>query len=220
MSIWNNNSSSNTSGFYKAISKATTLLGPNFQLSVCNPNHINVWNDPWILDLPLNRKPIYLNMHFINNLNINSLISDGALNLHTCSSFFGGNLNRVCLNDVVFYTMVLNEWVWCPTSSNATTVAAVYNFLNSEGDVHNYWTGWNHIWKLKVSPRVKLFIWKVAHGKLPTGAYLYNLNIGPASLCHFCGLTLKLLSISFGIAVAVLFARTLSFAGWDWTTLS
>lgn len=37
-------------------------------------------------------------------------------------------------------------------------------------------------------PHVRTFIWKLAHGKLPTGDYLYGLNIGPFTLCHFCGL--------------------------------
>ncbi|XP_039128406.1 uncharacterized protein LOC120264644 [Dioscorea cayenensis subsp. rotundata] len=48
--------------------------------------------------------------------------------------------------------------------------------------------GWNLIWKLLVPPRVKIFVWKLAHGKLPTGNYLYNINIGPDTSCTLCGL--------------------------------
>lgn len=44
------------------------------------------------------------------------------------------------------------------------------------------------MWRLRVIPRIKVFIWKLAHGKPPTGAYLYDLNIGPYSPCYFCEL--------------------------------
>lgn len=186
--IWNNTSSAKTSDFFKAISKTATFLGPYFKLSVCNPNYTNVCNDPWILDIPLNRKPTFFSMDYNINLNIHSFISDSSFNLHTCSDFFGGDLNNVCLNDVVFDTSYSNDWVWLPNSSNVKTVTAVYNFINSDGAALPPWAGWNQIWKLMVIPRIKLFVWKVAHGKLPISASLYNLNPGPISVCHFCGL--------------------------------
>lgn len=129
----------------------------------------------------------YFNMHIIDNLDVNSLFFEGTFNLHACSSFFGEDLNRVRLNDTIFDTTVRNEWVWRPVSSKAMTVAAIYDFLNLEGLAHIPWHGWIFIWRLNVISRVKLFIWKVAHGKLSTVAYLYNLNIGHASICHFCG---------------------------------
>lgn len=75
-----------------------------------------------------------------------------------------------------------------PITSKATTMTAIYDFLNAVNYDQNPWQGWHYIWRLKVASRVKLFICKVADGKLPTGAYLYNLNIGHASLCHFCGI--------------------------------
>lgn len=36
-------------------------------------------------------------------------------------------------------------------------------------------------------PRVKIFIWKLTHGKIPTGA-CHHLNIGLVSCCPLCGL--------------------------------
>lgn len=92
-------------------------LKPNLRLAICNPNLINVWDDPWILDLPLSRKPTYFNMHLIDNFSVNFLISDGAFNLHACFVFFGDDLNRVVFNYIVFYTNVKNDWVWRPCSN-------------------------------------------------------------------------------------------------------
>lgn len=113
---------------------------------------------------------------------------EGTFNPYACSTIFGEDLNRIQFNDIVFDTDAANEWVWRPLSSKAMTVATIYDYLNSEHlDMHT-WNGWNFIWKLKVVPRVKVFIWKLAHGKLPTRSYLYNLNLGPDSLCSFCGI--------------------------------
>lgn len=47
------------------------------------------------------------------------------------------------------------------------------------------WIGWKMIWKLEVPPRVKTFIWKLAHSKHPTCDVFYNLNFGPLTPCHF-----------------------------------
>ncbi|XP_039134322.1 uncharacterized protein LOC120271710 [Dioscorea cayenensis subsp. rotundata] len=186
--IWNNCSQSSVSSLHKAISKTMFVLKPNFHLATCNPNLVNVWEDPWILDLPLKYKPTFINMNVTDTLAVTSFISEGTYNLNACSELFGGNLSRVVLNDSIFDTNASNDWVWRPISSKATTVATVYDFVNSGGTSHLNWTGWQAIWKLMVVPRVKVFMWKLAHGKLPTAAYLFNLNIGPASLCHFCNI--------------------------------
>lgn len=81
-----------------------------------------------------------------------------------------------------------NHWVWRPRSLNTSTTSVVYDHLVS-CDLHP-WPGWGHIWILCVLPRTKTFIWKLAYGRLPTGAYLYDLNIGPSTTCSFCGLEL------------------------------
>lgn len=53
---------------------------------------------------------------------------------------------------------------------------------------YHIWTEWDCIWKLPIIPRIKTFVWKLSHGKLVKGAYLYHLNIGPQVMCPFCSL--------------------------------
>ena len=65
----------------------------------------------------------------------------------------------------------------------------VYSHLNDNALASSNWIGWRNIWKLEAAPRVKVFFWKLAHGKLPAGAYLYNINVGPFTYCTFCTLT-------------------------------
>lgn len=76
-----------------------------------------------------------------------------------------------------------NLCVWGPHSLKTTIASIVYDSLVSHDP--NPWSSWDYMWKLCVLPRIKAFIWKLALGKLPTGAYLYDLNIGPYTQCSF-----------------------------------
>lgn len=101
---------------------------------------------------------------------------------------FRYNFDRNNFSHISFDFSSRNDWIWWPHTSKTTHVTAVYDYLNTSNNDHYVWNGWRHLWKLKVAPCVKTFLWKVAYGKLPIGAYLYRLNIGPTSICHFCGL--------------------------------
>ncbi|XP_039141285.1 uncharacterized protein LOC120278609 [Dioscorea cayenensis subsp. rotundata] len=80
----------------------------------------------------------------------------------------------------------------CSTySCNASVASTVYNHLSRNlcsTYSSNSWIGWHEIWRLPVIPRIKVHIWKLAHGKLSTYSYLYNLNIGRNNPCPLCGL--------------------------------
>ncbi|XP_039127408.1 uncharacterized protein LOC120263528 [Dioscorea cayenensis subsp. rotundata] len=81
-----------------------------------------------------------------------------------------------------------SRWAWSSPNHMASISSTVYEHISNSVDSGAQWSGWNQIWKLSVIPRVKTFIWKLAHGKLSTGAYLYSLNIGPYVNCYFCDL--------------------------------
>lgn len=84
-----------------------------------------------------------------------------------------------------------NNRIWFLNASQASTVSVIYSFLNERHCCYGPWPGWKKIWKLDVPPRVKTFVWKLAHSKLPTCDIFYNLNFGPLTLCHFCQLVPK-----------------------------
>lgn len=58
-------------------------------------------------------------------------------------------------------------------------------------EISDSWIGWHNIWHLTAIPLVKFFIWKMTHGKLPSGAYLYNIRVCPYIDCKFCVLEAK-----------------------------
>lgn len=82
-----------------------------------------------------------------------------------------------------------NYWVWEPSASTYSIASAVYLWLNSDqqGEV-DCWGGWHYLWKLRAIPKVKVFVWRMLHGRTPTFAFLHKLNIGPERECVFCEL--------------------------------
>lgn len=52
----------------------------------------------------------------------------------------------------------------------------------------DFWDGWYMIWRLYVNPHVKVFMWRLFHGRTPTFSFLYKLNIWPQMMCPFCDL--------------------------------
>lgn len=88
-------------------------------------------------------------------------------------------------------------WIWSPKTCNAFIASAVYNCINSSTPNTEIWKDWQDIWRLPVLSRVKLFLWKLAHGRLSTSDYFYQLNIGPPVPYVDC--LKKLLCVSFGI---------------------
>lgn len=186
-SPWNIVSTRHSSWFFKSISRIALSLKTNFKILFANPLELDMWRDICFLDLPIIYKPTFLNMSIdFENLSFSDfLINDKFNNDFICNNF-GPNLDWDWINSIKISFDSPNHWVWGPRSLNINTVDAVYDHLVTHDS--NSWHGWDSIWKLCVLPRTKFFIWKLALGKLPTGAYLYDLNIGLFTLCKFCGL--------------------------------
>lgn len=133
------------------------------------------------MDLPIMSKPTFLNMSVNSeNLVFSDFLINDNINSEFVQSIFGSNLDWDWINSIKIDFEAQNHWVWRPHSLKTSIASMVYDHLVSCNP--NPWLGWDHIWKLCVLLRTKIFIWKLAHGKLPTSAYLYNLNVGPSTL--------------------------------------
>lgn len=84
-----------------------------------------------------------------------------------------------------------NHWVWFPKTNNNKILAIIYNFLNSNHADDQHWNGWMNIWKLRVAPKIRTFIWLLIQGKIKTYEYLYRMKLGPSDCCVFYGLVLE-----------------------------
>lgn len=170
-SPWTPGLHSNTSNLFKTICKISNVLKPNLCIPLCNPAHTNFWDDPWLLDLPLHYKPTFLNMDLLDNLSFNLIAPEGILDLAMCLDAFGNNFDKNNTNHTAFDFSANNNWTWWPCTPKSSLVAAVYDHLNFSNDDTTAWIGWSHIWKLKVTPRVKIFFvesgsWQASYWRL------------------------------------------------------
>lgn len=101
---------------------------------------------------------------------------------------FGNNWNDDWLPNIMIDPSSPNLWVQVPSNHKTTIPSFVIVYLNHFMNGYIHWNSWDTIWKLYVMPSVKTSIWKFAHRRLSTGAFLYDLNISPFTLHHFCGL--------------------------------
>ncbi|WOK93816.1 ribonuclease H protein [Canna indica] len=69
--------------------KAFNKLSIGFQFIIISGNNTSFMHDPWILDLPFNRKPTFINIHLINDaLKVNYLIKNQQWDEALCNDMF------------------------------------------------------------------------------------------------------------------------------------
>lgn len=127
----------------------------------------------------------------MNLLPLQNFIDGQHVNLEAMEQLLGQEMDRNRIIKFRAEELETKHWVWLPECYASKIVQVVYNHLNQKDRLNHNWTSWQLLWKLRVAPRVKLFLWKMLSGKLPTYAYLYSLNKGPHLECPFYNLTLE-----------------------------
>lgn len=77
-----------------------------------------------------------------------------------------------------------DELIWM-TSKDVYTTNLAYRLMMGEGESQERW---GFIWKLKIPPRISIFLWKLEHGILPTRVFiLHRLGLNIDGSCAKCG---------------------------------
>lgn len=150
--------------------------------SLGNGNKINIWNDFWIPNVkPPIAKPNIdtANLNFVSDLITNDKVWDTS-QLERC---FDNHTVSIIKSIPIPTSNVEDKVVWNLTSNKQFSVKSLYNKLNNS-EVSS--TDWSKIWKLKASPSIKMFMWKIANSILPTSmrvaAKVPNIN----TTCKLC----------------------------------
>lgn len=121
-------------------------------------------------------------LSFTSFLNSNGLCTDALENV------FGNSLDWNWIEKIKINEVERNLWVWRHHSHRASIASTVYDHDLDFKSFDEPWLGWPIIWKPPMMPRIKFFLWKLAHGRLSTGDCLYHINIGPKISYPLCGL--------------------------------
>jgi len=168
---------------------------------VGNGEEIRITKDKWIPDAPCH--PICPTVDIPDDLKVNYLIDES-------SRKWNEELVRICfspadaeriLNIALSHNRVLDYVSWPFTKTGTYTVKSAYTMAKSEkvhleasvrgrgesSDQVGTAKEWKSMWSIKVTPKIKIVLWRLAHNCLPTGQQLRKRNIPAYDLCCHYG---------------------------------
>lgn len=130
-SVWNWGNPSNSSWLFRSICKVAEVLKSNFRISVCNPIATDLWSESCLLDLPINRKPTFINVNLQqNSFAFSNLLNEGRLDMNCIEALFGPNMDKNWLDKISFDLTSHNHWIWWPSFSKISIAPVVYEWIN------------------------------------------------------------------------------------------
>lgn len=168
-----------SSWYDKSISNSASLLKANFKILSRNSFVLDLRRDHCILDLSIIHKPTFLNMSLpLDNVSFVDILDNNSFNTNILENIFGNDLNWDWVRKIKIDSLTDKFWVWGPQNIHTSIASSIYTFLKCDYANQTLLIGWHSIWNLIVMPRIKTFVWKLAHGKLVTDVCLYILNSG------------------------------------------
>lgn len=123
---------------------------------------------------------------------VNRLIDNGAWKTGLIQSMFPADIA------IAIYTLhipklikVQDRCIWPYAKDGEATVRLIYKSLSSKHDPN--WKGRTFIWKAKIPPKIKVFIWSIIKKKLPVRARLNKIINYINPLCPRCCVAIETL---------------------------
>jgi len=159
---------------------------------ICLGTKINVWNMPWIRNLP-SLKPSTCPPLYYEDLIVNHLLNPGlnSWNHAMVNSIYNQSDAVAVLTTPLHARSREDSCIWKVTTDGSYTVKSAYRicidllhaYVSMQGSVP-----WQFLWNLKVPHRVRSFLWRLAHQCLPTRTNLINCGIPYDDTCVSCNL--------------------------------
>jgi hypothetical protein len=198
---------------WRSLMYGKSLLERSVLWRVGNGEEIRITKDKWIPDAP--RHPIFPTVDIPDDLKVCSLIDES-------SRKWNKELVRICfspadaeciLNIALSHNRVLDYISWPLTKIGIYTVKSAYIMAKSEkvhlkantrgkgesSDQVRTAKEWKSLWSIKVPPKMKIVLWRLAHNCLPTSQQLKKRNIPAYDLCCHCG-SYETINIPFSLA--------------------
>jgi hypothetical protein len=161
---------------------------------------IRMTKDCWLPNCHMLLKP---NLSLSDELIVSYLIDEekGGWNETVVRECFKQAEAEKILNIPLCYTSCNDFSAWKYTKSGVYTVKSGYYlkrleaFHNSQSisgkgensDQRATSKMWNLLWSVRVPPKMKIILWRMAHDCLPTGVQLKGRHIYNSDICFFCG---------------------------------
>ena len=176
---------------WKAILKGRSIFSKGTRWIVGNGQSTKFWTDPWLpngtirslihgpLTLGEDQAKVSDVLAPNSQWNLNPISFDLPISIIK-------QIQAIPLSD---FNVSQDKLIW---SSHAgfCSVKSAYIFLSKQTQNKTQETNlsWSWIWKIPIPPKIKLFLWKCAHNRVPSCAFIFKHANLAAQACPRCGL--------------------------------
>lgn len=173
---------SHSSSSWRAICAGVEVISRGLRWRLGNGQEINFWTDSWSPVGPLYQ---YVLLPLPQDRLLDKVCS--YITANDCDMQF---LNRMLptniLHSLQYFSSDINELVtdcryWAFSANGQYTVSSAYQAINPPPR----WMG-TFLWKMKIPPRTKTFLWLLLHNKLLTNDYRRRCNLSISAQCFLC----------------------------------
>ncbi|KAK9924950.1 hypothetical protein M0R45_033291 [Rubus argutus] len=176
--------------------KKVLSKGIRFQIGI--GNNVSLWNDPW-LPLPHNFKPFSSPREGTESWKVGDIINQQSHNwIHpVISELFSKAEVELILKIPLSHSTAEDRLIWHFDTKGRFYVKSGYHIARITEDLKNQAFSssgrsnlgmpfWNRIWHACIPPKVRVFIWRLIRGVLPTRVALNKKVKLPDNHCVFC----------------------------------
>ncbi|GLT49941.1 hypothetical protein SLA2020_234640 [Shorea laevis] len=173
----------------ESLLKGRNLLQHGLRCNIGLGEVVNVWSDAWV--------PTLLSFRIMSpappnkeNLKVSNLVSaHGTWDTRKLNALF----QPYEVNEILKIPLAAScaTIVWHYTKSGDFSIKTAYFVVASllmatQTSASKPLAFWKSIWKLRVPPKVQLFIWRICHNALPSQVNLYHRGVVESPLCSNC----------------------------------
>jgi ribonuclease HI len=182
----------NPSYTWRSLWSTQHLLTLGYRWKIGDGSKIKVWSMPWLRDLP-SLKPSTPPPPTYEDLTVNHLMLPdiSSWNHDLVHSLFNPDDAAAILSTPLYNRRSEDTFIWKATVDGSYSVKSAYRIcidLLSESLPLTTSTQWQLLWRLRVPPRVRTFLWRAAHHCLPTRDNLSKRGVPCSESCVSCDL--------------------------------
>ncbi|XP_015946638.1 uncharacterized protein LOC107471660 [Arachis duranensis] len=179
------------SWMWKSIIQGRDFLLRNGRWLIGNGSKVRIEEDRWIMNMDKNVIIRNNDIKFVKDL----IVEGEGWNMNKLRMYFDGALVDKIIRTPVSLFGREDKFSWPFRSDGMYTIKSGYHVARSEGSLgsnNNPSTSddfrllWQEIWKLRVSQKIRTFLWRASHNILPVFGNLFNKRVTNTPLCPIC----------------------------------
>ncbi|KAL0911907.1 hypothetical protein M5K25_017843 [Dendrobium thyrsiflorum] len=177
---WKNNGVKSSSATWKIVMDGWNSLRGILRWSIASGSLVDIRKDVWILDRELDRWPTFVTNWEDEPSSLNSLIVNHAGDVPKLSQFFGEELVNL-ISKVEILQSLDEDRLELKSKLSGKSIPGLCMAAWYEDRMQEEVDRW--FLKLKLNPRVELFVWRVCLNAIPTNDYLFRRGLVDSNLC-------------------------------------